>query len=151
MTATLAAPADRGLLAALAIAFDEAGVRDRADRLALSSIFARRPLRSSAELTADEARELRRMLRRDGQVAVAALQGFADARELDAERAATATSTCACVDGGRPGQSSQCDPAGVGRYCPPSVCWCGHCPWWTPAPAPNYAAAIAKLAEAGAR
>lgn len=43
------------------------------------------------------------------------------------------------------------NPTGTGRYCPPKVCWCGRCAWWTPAPPPNYAAAIAKLAEDGAR
>lgn len=117
--------ADRGLLTALAIQYDKAGIRDRAVRLAHVSRFVGRPVASSAELTAAEARQLRKHL-----------QG------------------CACVAGGRCGVPSPCDPAGSGRYCPPRMCWCGACPWWTPAPPVNYAAAIERLAEqtrAGAR
>lgn len=30
------------------------------------------------------------------------------------------------------------NPTGTGRYCPPKVCYCGSCPWWTPAPVPDY-------------
>jgi hypothetical protein len=30
------------------------------------------------------------------------------------------------------------NPTGTGRYCPPRVCYCGGCPWWTQAPAPDY-------------
>lgn len=138
--------ADRGLLTALAIAYDQAGVRDRSTRLAHAAEFVGRPLTSSSELTVDEALELRRQLRRGGRARCnldgrllsdhdrAALEAFA--AQLD-ER-----STRPVMANGQP------NPTGTGRYCPPRICWCGECPWWTPAPPPNYAAAIAKLAEA---
>lgn len=147
MTAVLER-ADRGLLAALAVAFDGAGVRDRPSKLAYASMFVARPLTSTSELTPDEARELRRYLRRrrGSTNAFAELLQQADARRQD-DVAVPPTATCACTDGGRPGQPSPCDPAGVGRYCPPKACYCGGCPWWTPMPDPNYAAAIAKLAD----
>lgn len=35
----------------------------------------------------------------------------------------------------------------AGRYCPPAICWCGSCAWFTPAPPVNYEAAVRKLAE----
>ncbi|RBY82697.1 hypothetical protein [Blastococcus sp. TF02A-26] len=148
MTGAVLERADRGLLAALAIAFDEVGVRDRPSRLAYAALYVGRPLASTSELAPDEARELRRYLRRHrGEDGVLPdLIRTADERRQAAERTAPRPSTCACTDGGRPGQPSACDPAGSGRYCPPAVCWCGSCPWWAPAPPPNYAAAIAKLA-----
>lgn len=156
------AAADRGLLAALAIAYDEAGMRDRPARLAHAAAHVGRPLSSSAELTVDEARALRRHLRGrarcnlDGRPVSdhdrAVLDAFA--AELE-ERAASRRrpdrakppATCGCSVGGASGQPSPCDPAGRGRYCPPRICWCGSCPWWIPAPPVNYASAIAKLAE----
>lgn len=132
---TLAGLADPGLLSALAIAYDHAGMRDRAARLAHAAAHVGRPLTTSAELTTAEARELRRHVPRCSAGCPAAAP------------APTRTTTCACTDGGHPGQPSTCDPAGVGRYCPPAICWCGHCPWWAPAPPVGYAAAIAKLAD----
>lgn len=54
---------------------------------------------------------------------------------------------CTCVLGGTPGTPSPCDPQGVGRYCPPRVCYCGNCPWWKADPPPNYREAIASLYE----
>lgn len=24
-------------------------------------------------------------------------------------------------------------PEASGQYCPPKICWCGRCAWWTPA------------------
>ncbi len=162
MTTAVLELAEPGLLTALAIAYDKAGVRDRALRLAHASEFVGRPLATTGELTRDEALELRRQLQRGGPA-----RCNLDGRLLSdhdrtviaqfgaelTQRAATSTSTatCSCVDGGSPGIPSPCDPAGSGRYCPPAICWCGSCPWWVPAPAPNYAAAVAKLAEAGAR
>lgn len=40
-----------------------------------------------------------------------------------------------------------------GRYCPPKICYCGGCPWWTPIPDPDYSrlAAIAERAAAAQR
>lgn len=34
-----------------------------------------------------------------------------------------------------------------GRYCPPRICWCGNCAWWTPIPEPDYT----RLVEAANR
>jgi len=31
------------------------------------------------------------------------------------------------------------NPTGTGRYCPPRICWCCSCAWWTPIPEPEYA------------
>ena len=62
--ATPPAPVDRGLLSALAIAYASIGVHDRAARLADAAAHVGRPLTTSAELTAEEARALRRHLPR---------------------------------------------------------------------------------------
>lgn len=142
MTAAAVALADRGLLAALAIAYDKAGVRDRPAKLAHAAAHVGRPLTSTAELTADEARTLRRHVRRCGPDCAAAAPPAV--LELVAPQHAAA---CACIDGGRPGVASACDPRGSGRYCAPRRCYCGHCPWWTPQPPVNYDAAIARLAD----
>jgi hypothetical protein len=56
--------ADTGLLSALAIAYGRIGVHDRDARLADTAAHVGRPLASSAELTADEARALRKHLPR---------------------------------------------------------------------------------------
>jgi hypothetical protein len=132
--------ADRGLLAALAIAYDKAGLRDRPAKLHHAAAHVGRALSSTSELTAGEARDLRRHLPRCTAACpalVAVLTAPAD--------------TCACASGGRVGQPSPCDPNGVGRYCAPLRCYCGSCPWWRPAPEPNYAAATAGPRDTGGR
>lgn len=124
--------ADLGLLAALAIAYDKAGLRDRPAKLHHAGAHVGRTLTSTSELTADEARTLRKHLPRCSAACPALLQ------ELTGPPTA-----CPCATGGRRRRPSPCDPKGTGRYCPPSICWCGSCPWWKPAPEPNYAAALA--------
>lgn len=146
MSAPTTSPrAGRGLLTALAIAYGEAGVHDRAARLAHASQFVGRPLSSTSELTIGDALELRRQLRRggrarcnlDGQLLSdhdqAVLQEFGAQLE---QRAAGPV-----MANGKP------NPTGTGPYCAPARCYCGECPSWTPRPPVNYAAAIAKLAE----
>jgi hypothetical protein len=123
--------ADRGLLAALAIAYGKAGIGDRPGKLQHAGAHVGRELTSTSELTAGEARNLRRHVPR----CTADCPAFAVA--------ALTSLTCACSTGGRVGQPSPCDPNGAGRYCPRSICWCGSCPWWKPAPEPNYATALA--------
>lgn len=126
--------ADRGLLAALGIAYGAAGIRERPGKLVHAAAHVGRPIESTAELTDAEARDLRRHLPSCSPacpaLAVAALT-------------APVAATCACATGGRPGVPTPCDPHGTGRYCAPNRCYCGHCPWWQPAPPPNYAAALA--------
>jgi hypothetical protein len=121
--------ADRGLLSALAIAYGKAGY-DRASKLLHASAHVGRYLASTAELTADEARALRRHVPRCASSCTVTVP---------------TSLTCGCSVGGASGHPSRCDPRGVGRYCPPAICWCGSCPWWRPAPPPNYAAAIGQL------
>jgi hypothetical protein len=140
VTATVTPAADHGLLSALAIAYGEAGYRDRPAKLAHASAHVGRLLASTAELTAEEARALRRHVRR-------CAAGCTVATTSTTPAASTSSTTCGCVTGGQSGHPSACDPTGTGRYCPPAICWCGSCPWWKPAPPVNYAAAIAKLAE----
>lgn len=131
--------ADRGLLSALAIQYDKAGLRDRPARLQHASTHVGRDITSSAELSAQEARDLRRHLPRCGQGCAVA---------TTAEPAPTpAEAGCPCTTGGRSGTPSPCDPTGSGRYCPPRACYCGHCPWWTPAPPVDYAAARRSLGK----
>lgn len=43
------------------------------------------------------------------------------------------------------------NPTGTGRYCPPRLCWCGGCAWWTPNPAPDYTRLIAAAEKATAK
>jgi len=195
MTAVLEL-ADRGLLSALAIAYGRAGVPNRDDRLADAAAHVGRPLTTTAELTAEEARALRRHVRRcspetcrfttavrlapaDVPAAAATLcaprgheptAGDLAIVAAFAEHLATArpARTVHRHDPGCDGAGGHLVPAGVGvrhcacgtvadvppardRSCPPKVCYCGGCPWWTPAPPVNFAAAIAKLAEAGER
>lgn len=138
MTAVLEL-ADRGLLAALAIAYDKAG-HDRAAKLHHAGAHVGRVLTSTSELTADEARSLRRHVPRCSPTCAAMREA---PPTLPPAAVAASMTSCSCATGGRRGESSPCDPRGVGRWCPPSICWCGHCPWWKPAPEPNYAAAIA--------
>lgn len=130
--------ADHGLLSALAITYGTAGY-DRASKLTHAAAHVGRYLASTAELTAEEARALRRHV-----------------PQCSSSCAVTVPTslTCGCSVGGASGHPTACDPTGVGRYCPPAICWCGSCPWWKPAPPVNYAAAIERLAEqtrAGAR
>lgn len=77
--------ADRGLLAALAIAFTQAGITDRPSRLAAASLFVDRPITSTAELTPEETRGLRRYLRRHPEDAMGRLLRTADERRQAAE------------------------------------------------------------------
>jgi hypothetical protein len=35
-----------------------------------------------------------------------------------------------------------------GRYCPPRICWCGSCAWWTPMPEPDYTRLVAAAERA---
>lgn len=42
------------------------------------------------------------------------------------------------------------NPTGAGRYCPPRICYCGRCPWWTPPPGIDYTSAITRLAKLAA-
>lgn len=128
MTAALA---DHGLLSTLAIAYGKAGY-DRTTKLTHASAHVGRFLASTAELTTDEARALRRHVPRCSSTCTVTVP---------------AARTCGCTVGGASGHKTACDPRGVGRYCPPALCWCGHCPWWKPAPPVNYDAALAKLAE----
>lgn len=132
VTAAVAELADHGLLSALAIVYGGAGY-DRTSKLTHASAHVGRYLASTAELTADEARALRRHVKRCSP----------DTCTVTVPTART----CGCSVGGAAGHPTACDPAGVGRYCAPARCYCGHCPWWTPAPPVNYAAAITKLAE----
>lgn len=181
MTAVVEVFADRGLLSALAIAYSGIGVHDRDARLADAAAHVGRPLTTSAELTADEARALRKHLPRctpdtcrsttqtptagTAPVSIAAgaagtAPGLAPVSGRRAPDAApqVSPSRSRLGEGGRPGASDATagppaaerpNPTGTGRYCPPAICWCGTCSWWKPAPPINYAAAIAKLAEAG--
>lgn len=126
--------ADHGLLSTLAIAYGAAG-HDRASRLRHASAHVGRMLASTAELTADEARALRRHVKRCSPTSCTVT--------------VPAALTCGCSVGGAAGHPTACDPRGVGRYCAPTRCYCGHCPWWSPAPEPNYAAALAQLATSG--
>lgn len=136
--------ADHGLLSALAIAYDKAGFQARPARIAHISAHLGRWISSTSELTAAEARQLRRHLPHcPDHCTVMSAPPPATAR--------AAAHTCACAEGGRPGQPSACDPGGSGRWCPPRLCWCGSCPWWTPAPPVNYAGAIERLAEQAGR
>lgn len=128
---TALALADHGLLSALAIAYGSAGY-DRASKLTHASAHVGRYLASTAELTAEEARALRRHVPRCSSSCTVAVP---------------TSLTCGCSVGGASGHPTACDPRGVGRYCPPALCWCGHCPWWKPAPPVNYAAAIERMAE----
>jgi hypothetical protein len=123
--------ADHGLLSALAIAYGKAGY-DRESKLAHASAHVGRYLASSAELTVDEARVLRRHVPRCSSSCTVTVP---------------TSRTCGCSVGGASGHRTACDPRGVGRYCPPALCWCGSCPWWRPAPPVNYAAALERLAE----
>lgn len=131
MTAALVELADHGLLSALAIAYGKAG-HDKTSKLTHASAHVGRFLASTAELTADEARALRRHVPRCSSSCTVVVP---------------AARTCGCTVGGAAGHKTACDPRGVGRYCAPLRCYCGNCPWWQPAPPVNYAAAIAKLTE----
>ncbi|WP_137160234.1 hypothetical protein [Blastococcus sp. CCUG 61487] len=129
---TAPALADHGLLSALAITYGAAG-HDRGSRLTHASAHVGRFLASTAELTVEEARALRRHVPRCAPSTCTVV--------------VPATRTCGCSVGGSAGHPTACDPRGVGRYCPPSLCWCGSCPWWKPAAPVNYAAALQRLAE----
>jgi hypothetical protein len=161
MTAAAPARADRGVLTALAIAYGKAGVHDRATKLAHASAFAGRSLTSTSELTRDEALELRRQLQRGGRARCnldgrllsdhdhAVLEEFG--RQLEGRASGEVEDLRTLRAVGPVMANGEPNPTGTGRYCPPSICWCGECSWWTPAPPVNYAAAIAKLAEGGER
>jgi hypothetical protein len=159
-----AEPADHGLLAALAIQYDKAGLRDRPTKLAHASSHVGRLLTSTAELTAEEARALRRHLRRCPQdCAIAAVSVEHQAVDVvpSPPRTPGLSSKRADPGCGTDGRHTVPDGEGIrscpcgtvtrvpakGRYCPPAICWCGDCPWWKPAPAVNYAAAAAALQE----
>jgi len=185
--------AGTGLLSALAIAYGQIGVHDRAARLADAAAHVGRPLASSKELGVEEASWLRRHLRRCTPetcrftTAVRSVPAAAEPivctrggqAPSEADRALVAEFAEQLADA-RPARTvhrhdpgcrptgGHLVPAGVGvrhcacgtvadvppapdRSCPPAVCYCGSCPWWTPAPPVNYAAAIARLAEAGDR
>ena len=150
--------ADRGLLAALAIAFDQAGIRDRPSKLAAAAMYVGRPVTSTSHLTAEEARELRKRLRSGD--AFAGLLQVVDERRQDTEAVAAARESGCGPDGRHvvpDGDGVRSCPCGAvtrhprGRYCPPKVCWCGSCSWWTPMPPVNYAAAVARLQELSQR